>query len=486
MLKSHQGGILQDTLKATTGRGGSLTHVWNMLIQHYALQKDVSECRRLYREMIEHEIPLDSWTYASLMRGLIEMSQTNAAYKILRVTMPNNNLQVHAFHYAIVMTGFLHERQYDLAEHAYKRMIATKVPQTATSRLASLEVLGALDMRKLRKERDRDPRTRLKQVEEALREILLTDYESEVADRQPRHSKQIDSRHNVPEGYFGFLILLYGTRRAFDICKELFEAAAIAREDQADYTPPITLLTAVMDTHFRAREHGEVARCWELAKQQADNLVKTLDQIVTPSPPQPEFDSVTDGGVRKSFEEARIAKNRRQVLTMPTRIYIRSLAAQEDPTALAQAQRAVRNLLTSGFVLDNLTWNELIQMQARRGATVDAFTTCETYLMPNFPGWRDLHPFYFRNDRRDYKWMEVTNKDIHRNTLMPRYKTLVILARVLAEVRRLEVEGVGWNPETGAWDSELLERMCPMTVSALVSMPMTGDKTQRKFLQGYT
>jgi pentatricopeptide repeat-containing protein PET309 len=82
--------------------------------------------------------------------------------------------------------------------------------------------------------------------------------------------------------------------------------------------------------------------------------------------------------------------------------------------------------------------------------------------------------------------MEVTNKDIHRNTLMPRYKTLVILARVLAEVRRLEVEGVGWNPETGAWDSELLERMCPMTVSALVSMPMTGDKTQRKFLQGYT
>ncbi|KAF2654884.1 hypothetical protein K491DRAFT_631167 [Lophiostoma macrostomum CBS 122681] len=481
MLKSHRGGMLRDKAGAL---GSSLTHVWNMLIQHYALEKDVMTCRRLYREMIDNEIPLDTWTYASLMRGLIEVSQTNAAFKILRSTMRMNNLQVHAFHYTIVMTGFLREGQYPLAEWAYKHMLTKKIPQTAASRLASLEVLGALEMRSLRQKRDYDPRTRLKEVEEALREVLVTDYKSEVADRQPHHSMQIDSRRNVPEGYFGFIIMLYGTRRAFDICKELFEAATIARQEEVDYRPPITLLTAMMEVHLKAKEYDEVAKCWELAKQQADKLVKTVEQVVQPPPPQPEFDSLLDPAVMQSFEDARIAKNRRQVLTMPTRIYIRSLAAQEDPNALGRAQRAIRSLLTSGFVLDNMTWNDFIQMQARRGAVVDAFSTCEMYLMPNFPGWRDLNPFYIRKTIPGFNWMEVRHTDITQRTIMPRYKTLVVLARVYAQIRRDEADGIGYNPHRGDWDREILERMCPMTVNAIITMPRTGDKWQQRILKG--
>lgn len=462
---------------------GSLTHTWNLLIQYYALRADINECRRLYREMVEEKIPLNTWTYGSLMRAFVEVRQTNAAYKILRVTMPENNIQVHAFHYAIVITGFIRERQYDHALRANKRMMARNVPQTVSSRVASLNAVGISEILKLKKEKDHDPRTRLIGIEEQMRGILLSDYETDVALRQPRHLQMIDSKyHSSPEDYFGFLIILYGTRGAFEYCKEMFQAAAIARQDEANYEAPISLLTAIMEASLRAKDHDEVARCWELALTQANKLVRTLHQAVNPEPPKPEISSLTDPAIRDSHVTAPIAVNRRQVLFRATRIYIRSLLAREDNEALADAQTAIGSLLASGFVVDNLTWNEFIQMLARRGHLIDSYTACEAYLMPNFPGWRNLNPQYVRKDRPGHMWMELRHEDLRKRMLLPRYKTLVILATAYAQVRRDEAEGLGYNQEMGGWMREILQRVSPMTVEAIETMPRTGDNLQRRYL----
>ncbi|KAF2742106.1 hypothetical protein M011DRAFT_453771 [Sporormia fimetaria CBS 119925] len=468
MLRQYRDGMLE----------GSLTHTWNLLIQYYALRGDVDSSRRLYREMLDNGIPLDTWTYSSLMRALVEVKQTNAAFKILRVTMPGNNIRVYAFHYAICIVGFLRERQYDLALIANKMMLDRDVPQTATSRMASLQAIGLAELRALSKKRTKDPRQRLEALEQKMREIILSDYEKDVANREPSHNRLIDSKQQLaPEGYFGFLILLYGARRSFDICKELFQAAT-ARDDDAKYEAPITLLTAIMETHLRLKEYDEVDKCWKLARSQAGKLVKTLEQAFNPEP-------ASDGSVEGEIPEnnkIRIAKNRRQVLFRTARIYMQSLFRRGGQDSLLEAQDTLRDLLAHGFVVDNVTWNEFIQVLCQRHRVLDAFTACESYLMPEFPGWRYLNAAYIRKERRGHEWFALRHTDLSKRSRLPRYKTLVVLASAWSRIRRDEYVGVGYNEEMRAWPSDILRKVSPMTVEAIETMPRTEDTVQRKYL----
>jgi pentatricopeptide repeat-containing protein PET309 len=473
MLKSKAAGLLQ----------GALTHSWNMLIQYYALRGDLASGQRLYRQMIQNGVPFDSWTFSSLMRGLIEVNQTNAAYKLLRVTMPSLNIPVYAFHYALCITGFIQEKQYGHASRVRKRMLERNIPQTVESRMASLQITAISDLRRLRDEDNSDPRARLIEIEKEIREIMLADYASEVSHRQPRHRRFIDSReHSAPGGYFGFLILLYGTRGAYDICKELFSAAALSARDPEKFEPPVTLLVAIMEAHLRAEEYDEVAKCFDLARSQADKLVKTLQQAMNPSPPKVEFSDRLDESVRERTEDIKIAVSRRQVLYRATRIYVRSLLAQRTDDALNQAQRTMRSLITNGYIIDNLTWNEFIQGLADNNRPLDAFSACEAYLMPAFPGWRTLGPYYTRKNVRGFQWMEIRHTDVGRTTIMPRYKTFVSLAASYARIKRDEANGLGYNADMGGWPSELLEKMCPSTVRAIESMPRTDDRLQKQYM----
>ncbi|KAF1850431.1 uncharacterized protein K460DRAFT_361225 [Cucurbitaria berberidis CBS 394.84] len=475
MLRSWQTGTLY---------GHPLTHTWNMLIQHHALQRDIASSRQCYKQMMENNIPLDSWTYGSLMRTLVEVKQTNAAYKILRVTMPANNLQIHALHYAIVMTGFLREGQLDLAMDAYEAMVKRHVPQTESSRQAALQTLGTVELAKLKKRGAKHANYRLLKVEQALQEVLVAGAGSDIAHEGPRHARQLDTRNYgaVPQAYYGLLISLYTTRGAYAICKKLYQKAEEAAPDSDNYTTSITLTTAIMEAHLRAGRHAEVAHCWELARASANKLTKTFHQVVHPAPAVPEFDSLTDPSVSERFEQSHISTNRRHILFKASRVYIRSLLAQSDPTALQEAQRTIRDLLVNGFTVDSFSWNEFIQTLALRDRLVDAFITCEKYLMPRFPGWRDLAPNYIRHNRQGYQWMEIRHYDIKKTSVLPRYKTLVILAKAFGQTKRNEQSGVGYDVSAGAWMREILEKSAPMTIRAIESMPKTNDRLQRRVL----
>jgi pentatricopeptide repeat-containing protein PET309 len=474
MLKSWQAGTLY---------GEPLTHTWNILIQHHALNGDLAGSRQVYKQMVENNIPLDSWTYGSLMRALVEVKQTNAAYKLLRHTMPQNNLQVHALHYAIVMTGFLKEGQPQQAFGAYERMTRRKVPQTESSREAAIQTLGAANLKKLDKQRAKDPNYQLLIVKEALGEMLASSTTHEIAHDQPEHTRSVDT-HNygaVPQSYYGLMISLYNTRSAYKICRKLFQQAQEVAPDSENYTAPLTLITAMMEAHLKAGNHHEVARCWDLARLSADKLTKTFHQAVHKLPAVPEFDSLLDSSVQERFQDSRISNNRRHILTRPSRIYIRSLFARGDDIALQTAQRTIRNLLVNGFKLDNFTWNEFIQQLALRNRLIDAFTTCEEYLMPRFPGWRPLMPGYIRKDRPGYQWMELRHYEIKKASVLPRYKTLVLLAKAYGQTKRDERNGIGYDVNAGAWLREILEKSAPNTVRAIETMPRTYDKLQARY-----
>ncbi|KAL5377180.1 hypothetical protein DPSP01_009992 [Paraphaeosphaeria sporulosa] len=475
ILRSWKAGTLGDV---------EITHVWNMLITHHALGGGLTDARRLYQEMKDFDIPLDSWTYGALMRAFIEARQTNGAFKILRNTMPNENMRVYAFHYAICISGFLREGQPQRAKAVYERMKHVRLHQTPSLRQMGLLFKGTEELLKLRAENVKDSKARLVGVEEELRQSLLSDYGHEIANDEPSHKRYIDSPElsNVPQSYFSVLILLYTTRGALEVAKELIEKASKVPIDDQNYSAPIILLSTIMETHYRAGEHEEIERCWELVFREASRLAKTFSQVMSPEPPTPTFDAITDPAVLERFNASRIAMNRRQVLFRAARVYIRSLMQQDTPEALQKAQRTINSLLSNGFIVDNLTWNELIQHLATRNRVIDAFSACEMYLMPQFPGWAFLHPMLIRKFQPGYSFMELRHFDMKRGSVLPRYKTLVVLAATYAKVRRDESNGIGFNPDMGGWVREVVEQIAPDTVRAIETMPRTGDKLQMQYL----
>ncbi|KAF2258712.1 hypothetical protein CC78DRAFT_572346 [Lojkania enalia] len=472
---------------------GSLTHTCNLMIAHYAVEGDIVSARRIYKQMVEHKIPLDSWTYAGLMRALIQVDQTNVAYNILRFTMPKNNMRVYAFHYAICMIGFLRENQFKKALKTRKRMLERGVQQTFDSRMASLQVLGVAQLQAMNESQTKYKkskisyvrrRRRIVRVEQELRKILIEGTAADLAHDQPRHLSQIDSLgHGASQSYYGLLILLYGTNGAVNISKQLFKAALTTGLTGSDDRPSISLLTAIMEAHLRDKAYDKVAECWELVRSQAEQLVKTFEQARDPMSPKLEFNSLADSAVREAAAASKIAPSRRQILVRPVRVYIRSLLAQNDDRKLQEAQKTFFNLLTSGFELDNLTWNEFIQMLARRGRVLDAFTACEAYLIPQFPGWRDLNPFYIRRERKGFNWMDIRKGSITKGGLLPRYQTLVVLAAAYAQIKREEAAGSGYNQELGGWPTDVLGKVASNTVRAIETMPRTNDRLQQRFLR---
>lgn len=476
-------GILQNWQAGTFGNE-PITHVWNLLIAHYAVAGRLADSRRMYNQMTANQIPLNTWTYAALMRSMVEAKQTSAAYKILRVTMPSRNVRPYAFHHALVISGFLRERQYHKARQAYNRMRNMGIRPTASLRKQELFLKGTQDLSKLREEKNEDPRARLVQVEESLRESLLSNYGHEIAADEPTLNRYIDSPevNNIPQGYLAIAIMLYNTRGAYDIAKELFESAAKMQTHEQSYSTAIALITALMQVHARQGEYEEVERCWDLARTEATRLIKTFGQVMQPEPPKPIFDTIVDPAIKTQFEASRVAKNRRQILFHAARTYVRALLAQDTPESLQRVQRTFYDLLTHGFVVDNLTWNEFIQHLAARHRVIDAFTACEMYLMPNFPGWADLSPTYIRHWLPGYSFMELRHYELKRSSVLPRYKTLVLLAAAHRKVKQDESNGVGWVGNQEGWLREVLDRIAPSTVRAIESMPRTGDSLQRQYL----
>ena len=262
----------------------------------------------------------------------------------------------------------------------------------------------------------------------------------------------------------------------------MFEMANKHRAEQGHYDAPLTLMVSIMKAHYKAGEHAEVAKCYEYIRTQAERFTKTLNQIMNPPPPTQLHSSLVDPEVRQKHDSAPIARTRRHVLQPAARIYMRSLLAQQGPEPLRQAHQMVNDLFTNGFTLANHTWNEYIRGLAFRGHLIDAFTICETYLTPHFPGWRELKSYYRRWDLAYYKWMELRHWQIKRDSRLPHYKTYVVLAAAMAQVKRDEMTGIGYHPELGGWLREVLEKLAPNTVRAIETMPRTGDPLQQRYL----
>lgn len=512
---------------------GSLTGSFNIVLTAHALRRNVDATMRTYRWMKAEGIRMDSETFAALIQSLTAYRQTPAAWKILRDVMTEHGARPTAFHYALVMTGYVNQGKYAEALEVHEHMRSLNIKATFSSNAIFLKAKASKEGRDSRRLAFGSVRkARAEPLHETIKELqgmMQASHGNDLAAKQPQAGLgEQEGTSAVPAAYFNFLIYIHGKRRCFDAVQELYrQFKEVAKKAGGpDAQAPVQLLAALMMAHLRAGEYDDVERCWILAKEQADEFAavvpvpklqpassaqrkRAADRDIMDLQPPLSDDAQEAGFQMKERTDSTNVKRAiladqtpvpptrqrspglRYILTRPLRFYLYALAAQhrfQDTLSL------VSRLFTQGYTFDNRTWNVFIQLlcQCSPPLTLLAFTLTERFLIPHFPGWAPVSKSYKPNLSARQEGLEyIRARYLRPGQLMPQYRTLVVLGSALLKLRSVEASG-----RRGLLKSDSLKGMeryvgtprqvrsqAPKTLFAVQSMPTVDDALQNRLLR---
>ncbi|KAK3714287.1 hypothetical protein LTR37_007873 [Vermiconidia calcicola] len=259
---------------------GPFTQAFNCLLGFYATRRDVKNTMRVYRLMKHQNVRLDGDSFAMLMKALVAIRHTHAAYKILREVMPDHDLQPTAHHYSLVLAGYTKMHLYKEALEVHERMTNQNIKPTLSANVHYLKAKAAIERRKLYEEGDVDQEAepaRLEETIKELEEIMLRQDATDIASGDPTPVTDKLDLDNPIAPYFDFLIFIHGHRRCFSAVQDLFAKYKEMVQERGRGEPmPIRMLSALMSAHWYAREHDKVEEYWNLAKDQADRVAPSV------------------------------------------------------------------------------------------------------------------------------------------------------------------------------------------------------------------
>ena len=435
---------------------GSRTFMWTILLNAYALRRNVEKVSELHKEMRHSGVASDGMTYAALMTSLTIAKMPQAANKILNTVMPRAQIRRTSLHYAIVMGGYLAANSFSQVFDLYKRMLMRNLTPTMSTQNILLRAAASVD--KANQGSDQDPKIQneLVRAQQTFEQTVSSLDPMELAASEPRKfvgPNPLDE--SFSSTYFEYLIFLYGKDAAYAKVTELYERyiSTSARFSVRDVeaSPPIRLLSALMVAHLRAGNHEEVERCWYLALDKSKKLACRARAVTS--------------------EPGWVLHSRRFIMNIPLRHYISSLSEQGRLDDLIST---IGQVYSFGFALNSPNWNHYIQHLAQSPEPrhqLLAFELCERELIPNWPGWEVFgDPTYIKQKLR-----RMTNSTLHLPTRqMPAYLTLVRLAAVYLQARQ----------GTRLISPRQLVKVAPKTGDAISNMPKMADKYQITLLRG--
>ncbi|KAK5676386.1 hypothetical protein LTS10_011199 [Elasticomyces elasticus] len=534
--------VLKDAIKEVkTGQvRGSLTGSFNIVLTGHALRRDIDATMRTYRWMKTEGIRMNGNTYAALISALTTHRQTDAAYKILTTVMQDEMLEPTGFHYALVMTGYVNAGRSATALEVHAKMREYNIQPTVSSNAIFLKARALQEREKLTPVHDGKYVTPLNQTINDLRNVLNASSGRDLASKEPGHGRGLDPTESaIPAAYINFLIYVHGRRRCFVAVKLLYNDYLKKLEQYGGENktrPPLPLLAALMTVHLRAKEYSEVEECWEMAREQADQLAKVVPvsqlksanvdpaeikldvpqlqppassdaqevgfQITSPllaeQQPPPDDKTISTQAVQALVTEGsqqpsapKLSPARQHILSRPLRFYMYALAAQNRTADLLST---VAKLFGQGYTLDNRTWNVFIELlcQASPPLVLLAFTLTERFLIPHFPGWAPVSASgaaHTPNPSAKVEGLEyIRARYLRPGQLMPQYRTLVTLGSALLNLRRTEATGRGRQEHAEGMEKYVgtvrqVRLQAPKTVFAVQSMPTVDDALQNKLLR---
>ncbi|TLD08057.1 hypothetical protein E2P81_ATG10314 [Venturia nashicola] len=500
--------VLEDLIpKVRSGEvTGTLTRCFNTLLTGLALHREADETMQVYRWMRDEEVTVDNRTYAAVMQALTAHRQTDDAWDVLKSAMPKEGIQPQAFHFAIVMTGYVRQGAFQNALSVYQMMLDKNIRPSLTARAIYLKARAQEEV-KFKPQAGRNQTYFLSgsivdDLEDALR-----DPSAGLALREPQAFSVLED-HSPQALLIYQLISVYGAAQLVDAVRTLVRRYGREQERQGnDPTEPLPLrlLSIVMPTYIQTEHWEEVGICWELAKEQADAIAISrptpeLEQE-SETPPAPEILKLrvdeSTGQTSNSRAKAKLADaskpapGLRHILSQPLRHHLNALAMQ---SRYSEIITTVSSTLARGYVLDNDTWNLFIETLLRPSPPLAllAFRLTEKYLVPFFTGWVQTHETHSNRSARKQGLQYMRARYLAPDELMPRYRTLVKLAAALLEIRHGEALGTLKKTE----ENENLHRYigtvkqirqhAPKTLYAIQTMPTVPDALQTILLRRET
>lgn len=507
---------------------GSLLGCFNILMTGYAMQRDIDSTMRVYRWMKLEGVQLDANSYAAVMQVLVFFRRTQEAYGILQRVMPSKHIEPTAFHYAILIAGFVNNRQAQQAVEVYGRMTRTNIKSSAAARAAYLKAIAITERHRIsRRKLPASEPVPLEETMKELKNILRISDGAEIANTQPKLGAgkgTLTSGQMIPAIYFDFLIFVHGQRQCFAAMKRLYQQykeAVRSRGGNADVTP-IQLLSSLASSFWRAGEYGKVEECWRLAKEQADDIaaIVTVPKFrLSGSAREASRDvSAEDDSTGQESDESSLnaqmepsegypqqglgisinehdskspppAPNRRHILTRVLRYYVLSLHAQRRSM---DAIRTITDMINQGYTLDNKTWNTFIESLCRTTPPLAllAFVLTERFLTPRFPGWSAEIAYSPRREAVAEGLQYMKARYLAPGQLMPQYRTVVWLAGALKRLRHSLALTGGKLPFTSdptlkkyIGTTDLIRRHAPKTLSVVQTLPEVPDTMQSMVLR---
>ena len=432
---------------------GSRTRMWNYLLNAFALQANLEQAFRIHQRMRDLNVTFDDMTYAALLQALVVKKQPYQAFKILRVVMPKEKIRPSPIHYAIVMSGFIKTGEYRRVFQLYNRAKKRSIQPSLSTKGLLLKATTQLDLEENSRPGLDGKDMSLGHAEDLLDEIVENIDPAEIAKREPYKFIGADP---VDEAYgsacFEYVIYMYGRLGALDkvsgIWNKYLNASKNWRPGQ-DVNPSIPMLSALMITHNKNFEHGEVERWWDLALTKAERLARRANVS----------DILSPGWVLHS---------RRYLLNRPLLEYMTALSRQQKIDELVAT---VERLQHAGFALDNKAWNRYVQILSETGRAPEAFRLCEEKLMGNWPGWESLEARHGERMKESIRKLYPETRREHKLIVM--YETLVYLASAYMDARSQAA-----FPQPGQKKPVDLKAIAPRTVEAVMDLPRIDDDMQ--------
>ncbi|KAJ4416461.1 hypothetical protein N0V82_006726 [Gnomoniopsis sp. IMI 355080] len=455
----------ENIVKITTERErfekSELTILWNTLLWHHAVRRDLKRVNAILNEMTEFQIPYDDETYSHLLRALAWCKQPHHALFLLQQAHKTHAFRPTLEHYTLLMSAFFITKQPQDLLRTSNILRDLGMPQTGHVLLRVLQALSALATKHRLSEPDhardyllsalRRFREYIDQLDNAtinLPQRTAKGHRSWIQNKSKPATVALRTEHaNILIHTFTLM------RQTTDIggIIELWQSSAPETLNMKE--PPLRLLHSLMLAAFYDGDYEEVRQLWRIIFERAVKMASVSAPGTTRAQPLPAM---------------------RYMLTDPLKTMQRMHGVTQDPTGLRET---VTSVLRAGFRLDSKNWNFYVQLLANLKRWREAFIVCEEQLMPFWHGWarvRARTPGVPRSIPLD-----VRRRFMNPHNPRPISYTLMVLSKAYMDLEQM----AAWSGEAERLLAYITHK-CPVSVSAVKSAVRTNSSLEKKILTG--
>ncbi|KAH8912863.1 hypothetical protein BR93DRAFT_870990 [Coniochaeta sp. PMI_546] len=421
------------------------TILWNTVLRHYAMRRDLTNVNRVLEQMAELKISYDGKTYEYLLLALVLCKQANHALKLVELAEQRGIFTPSAEHYLLLMSSYLATREPAAVMKISRLMTQKNYPESAEKMTKLMEAFGQWTQL---------PRgARLGRPAHVYLDAALTAFRKSLG-REDRTAK--DDIHSVAEQYSKMIDILTQMREFASIPEIVSLYESQFPQHSTPEEMPLKLLSSLMRADFYEKKFDRVMEAWNVAFEKV--------MALSAHPPVPSVPAAEQ-------ENHKVAPAHRYLLNEPLSTVFKVYAATGDVEGLVAS---VTKVLDAGFALSAQNWNHYIQMLARFGRWKDAFLLCEEVLMPQWSGWAQRRkklrqtvrlPLDLRRLGKSYRYAR------------PNTHTLLMLTRQFMELEQL----APWSSEPAALVDKVVAE-CPRFVRAAKTMMPTGSDLELEIL----